>query len=99
MAYKIHAWRETGALVGYDDEGFDRTSWLAIFAGMGHWPKRVSPWTGKEVPESMALQYLRQRREALAHITDGMPDHEIRSCATSSRAEDSARDDAHSPFA
>ena len=44
LAYKIHAWRETGALVGYDDEGFDRTSWLAVFAGMRHWPKRVSPW-------------------------------------------------------
>ncbi len=75
LAYKIHAWRETGALVGYDDEGFDRTSWLAVFAGMRHWPKRVSPWM-QEVPEAMALQYLRQRRAALASITDGMPDHD-----------------------
>lgn len=75
LAYKIHTWRETGVLVGYDDEGFDRTSWLAIFAGMGHWPKRASPWM-QEVPEAMALQYLRQRREALASITAGMPDHD-----------------------
>jgi tryptophan halogenase len=76
LAYKIHTWRETGVLVDYDDEGFDRTSWLAIFAGLGHWPHRVNPWM-EEVPQAIALQYLRQRREAIGQMTDRMPEHEV----------------------
>ena len=74
LAYKLHAWRETGVLRQYDDEGFTETSWLAIHAGMQHWPQRVSPWLA-DVPEAVARHYLDERRAAVAQAVAGMPLH------------------------
>ncbi|MFG6468856.1 tryptophan halogenase family protein [Roseateles sp. BYS87W] len=75
LAYKLHAWRETGVLHNYDDEGFDETSWLAIHTGMGHWPQRTSPWL-KEVPVAFAQAQLAQRHAAIAQLAAHMPRHE-----------------------
>ncbi|MBW8902166.1 MAG: tryptophan 7-halogenase, partial [Massilia sp.] len=46
LAFKIRAWRQSGVLHQYDLEGFDSTSWLAIHAGMGHWPDQTDPSLG-----------------------------------------------------
>lgn len=43
LAFKLHAWRQAGVLPRYRWEGFDANSWLAIHAGMGHWPERADP--------------------------------------------------------
>ncbi|KQV90241.1 hypothetical protein ASD15_23245 [Massilia sp. Root351] len=75
LAFKIHAWRQTGALHQYGDEGFDATSWLAIHAGMGHWPERPDPALADLAP-GLALQALRQRRDSIAAAVAAMPSHD-----------------------
>ncbi|RTL44326.1 MAG: tryptophan 7-halogenase [Burkholderiales bacterium] len=75
LAFKLHAWRETGMLHNYDDEAFDETSWLAIHAGMGHWPRHRSPWMD-DVPPPMAAHYLSQRHGAIAQLAASMPPHD-----------------------
>lgn len=75
LAFKIHAWREAGALHQYDEEGFDATSWLAIHSGMGHWPLRSDPSLSDLSPED-ALRGLRFRRDSIAASVAAMPTHE-----------------------
>ena len=54
---------------------FDTTSWLAIHAGMGDWPRRRSPWPD-EMPAELAARYLTERHQAIAALAAGMPDHD-----------------------
>ena len=75
LAFKLHAWRQAGALHQYDGEGFDETSWLAIHAGMGHWPHRADPSLG-DVERAVALQGLQWRRERIAATVAAMPTHD-----------------------
>ena len=75
LAFKIHAWRQAGALHQYDEEGFDATSWLAIHAGMGHWPERADP-SLREMPHQDALRALQHRRGGIAAAVAAMPTHE-----------------------
>ena len=75
LAFKIHAWRQAGALHQYDEEGFDATSWLAIHAGMGHWPERADP-SLREMPHEDALRALQHRRGGIAAAVAAMPTHE-----------------------
>ncbi|KQV61461.1 tryptophan halogenase family protein [Duganella sp. Root336D2] len=75
LAFKIHAWRQAGALHQYDQEGFDATSWLAIHAGMGHWPERADP-SLHEMPHEDALRALRMRRDSIAATVATMPSHQ-----------------------
>ncbi|CAN7250680.1 tryptophan 7-halogenase [Pseudoduganella sp. LjRoot289] len=75
LAFKIHAWRQAGALHQYADEGFDATSWLAIHAGMGHWPERADPALRDMAPDA-AMQGLRQRRDSIAATVASMPSHD-----------------------
>jgi tryptophan halogenase len=75
LAFKIHAWRQAGALHQYDEEGFDATSWLAIHAGMRHWPQRSDPSLA-EAPAALALQALRHRRDSIAAAVAAMPTHD-----------------------
>jgi hypothetical protein len=75
LAFKIKAWRKNGALHQYTDEGFDATSWLAIHAGMQHWPEHADPALSEVAPQA-ALLGLRQRRDAIAAAVAAMPGHE-----------------------
>ncbi len=75
LAFKLHAWRQAGVLHQYQWEGFDAHSWLAIHAGMGHWPERADPELA-HMPREEALQALRQRREAIAAVVAAMPPHD-----------------------
>ena len=76
LAFKMHAWRQTGALNLYDTaEGFENSSWLAIHAGMGNWPEHLDPVLN-EVPFEEARQALRRRREQLAAMVVDMPTHD-----------------------
>jgi len=74
LAFKIEAWRRLGVLHQYDEEGFDATSWLAIHAGMGHWPVRPDPVL-KELPLDEALEALRRPRDAIAAAVARLPAH------------------------
>jgi len=75
LAFKIHAWRQSGTLHQYDEEGFDATSWLAIHAGMGHWPERADP-SLHDISQEDALRALRFRRDSIAATVAGMPTHQ-----------------------
>ncbi len=74
LAYRLHAWREAGALVLYNEEGFDATSWLAIHAGMASWPRLADPVL-QELPLAEAQRALAARRDAIAAIVAQMPQH------------------------
>jgi tryptophan halogenase len=75
LAFKLLAWRETGTLHLYDEEGFDASSWLAIHAGMRHWPAREDPVL-QELGLEDALLALGRRRTANARVADRLPSHE-----------------------
>jgi tryptophan halogenase len=75
LAYKLHAWRQTGALHQYDEEGFDGHSWLAIHAGMHHWPERSDP-THKLIPVEQSLEWVRERQQQLAQAVASVSTHE-----------------------
>jgi tryptophan halogenase len=74
LAFRLQAWRETGVLLEYDEEGFDATSWLAIHAGMGHWPRRADPVL-EELSREQAQHALAQRRGAIAGLVARLPPH------------------------
>ncbi len=75
LAFKIRAWRQSSQLHQYDEEGFDATSWLAIHAGMGHWPDRPDPALSVVAP-AVARHALQMRREAIAATVAAMPTHD-----------------------
>ncbi|MEO7497334.1 MAG: tryptophan halogenase family protein [Massilia sp.] len=75
LAFKMHAWRHTGALNMYPEEGFEAASWLAIHAGMGNWPERTDPVIN-EVPREEAVRALRERHANIAAYVAGMPTHD-----------------------
>ncbi|KQZ27050.1 hypothetical protein ASD58_15865 [Duganella sp. Root1480D1] len=75
LAFKLHAWRQTGWLNMNGEEGFEATSWLAIHAGMESWPVRAAPVLA-EVPLAEALHALHQRRDHYAAVVAAMPTHE-----------------------
>jgi tryptophan halogenase len=75
LAYKIHAWRQTGILHQYDEEGFGPSSWLTIHDGMDHWPERCDP-TQAEVPAELPRQWLQARRQQIAAAVAGLPSHQ-----------------------
>ncbi|MEO7578526.1 MAG: tryptophan halogenase family protein, partial [Massilia sp.] len=74
LAYKLEAWRHVGVLHQYDEEGFDGTSWLAIHAGMQHWPALTDPTLG-DMPRELALYEVRRRRDSIAAAVATMPRH------------------------
>jgi len=74
LAFKIEAWRRFGLLHLQQNEGFDETSWLAIHAGMGHWPERTDP-VFEELPRDEALRALHRRRAAITHAVARLPGH------------------------
>jgi tryptophan halogenase len=74
LAFKIEAWRRLGVLHLQQDEGFDETSWLAIHAGMAHWPERTDPVL-EELPLDEALRALRWRRAAIESAVARLPRH------------------------
>ncbi|RZL39904.1 MAG: tryptophan 7-halogenase [Rubrivivax sp.] len=75
LAYKLHAWQETGTLQIYDNEAFEATSWLTIHAGMDNWPRRSSPWL-LEIPADVARRYLAEHHHAVNALAERMPDHD-----------------------
>jgi len=72
LAFKIRAWRQAGSLHQYDLEGFDATSWLAIHAGMGHWPEHADP-SLDDMARAEALEGLQWRRERIIEAVAAMP--------------------------
>jgi tryptophan halogenase len=74
LAFKLEAWRRLGVLHEYDEEGFDATSWLAVHAGMDHWPQREDP-VFAEIPPEDAIRALQGRRRAIAATVERMPAH------------------------
>jgi tryptophan halogenase len=74
LAFRLELWRRYGVLHQYDEEGFDATSWLAIHAGMDHWPERDDP-VFAEIPQERAARALQGRRNGIAAAVDRMPAH------------------------
>jgi tryptophan halogenase len=57
------------------DEGFDEHSWLAIHAGMQHWPERADPVVDELAPGD-ARAALQARRRAIADAVARLPAHD-----------------------
>ncbi len=76
LAFKLDLWRRFGVLHAYDEEGFDTTSWLAIYAGMQHWPERPDPVLA-EIPAERAMRALRGRRDTIAASVQRMSPHHL----------------------
>jgi glycine/D-amino acid oxidase-like deaminating enzyme len=74
LAFKLELWRRHGVLHEYDDEAFDATSWLAVHAGMEHWPDGDDP-VFTEVPRERAVSVLQGRRDSIAAMVQRMPAH------------------------
>jgi len=74
LAFKIEAWRRFGVLHVYDEEGFDATSWLAIHAGMRHWPDVLDP-VFDEMPIEESRRGICDRRAAIAATVGRLPSH------------------------
>ena len=74
LAFKIDAWRRFGVLYMQQDEGFDETSWLAIHAGMQHWPERADPVL-YELPEEEARRALARRGQSITAAVAPLPTH------------------------
>ena len=75
LAFRLHAWRQTGALNMYSAEGFESASWLAIHSGLGNWPEHLDPVLN-EVPLEEAREALRQRRAQIVKMVENMPTHD-----------------------
>jgi tryptophan halogenase len=75
LAFKMHVWRQGGLLHQYDEEAFYPTSWLAIHAGMDHWPERCDPRYAT-VPAEASARWLRERRDKMAQLVRSLPTHE-----------------------
>ena len=58
----------------YDDEGFDATSWMAIYAGMDHWPQSEDPVVA-DIPQQRAMSALEARRDSIAAAVERLPPH------------------------
>lgn len=74
LAFKLDLWRRYGVLHQYNEEGFDATSWLAIHAGMDHWPEREDP-VFAEIPRDRAVRALNARRDSIAEAVERLPLH------------------------
>ena len=74
LASRIDAWRERGTLQRDDDEPFDAASWLAIHAGMEHWPRRTDPAL-EATDREESLRVLQRRRTRIAATVAGLPPH------------------------
>jgi hypothetical protein len=75
LAYKLHAWRQTGVLHQYDEEGFDGHSWLAIYAGMHCWPERADPRLS-DLPLETSLDWVQTRARQLAEAVAPLASHD-----------------------
>jgi tryptophan halogenase len=75
LAFKIEAWQRLGVLHLQGDEGFDEHSWLAIHAGMQHWPERADPVVDELAPGD-ARAALQARRRAIADAVARLPAHD-----------------------
>lgn len=76
LAFKMELWRRYGVLHQYDEECFDATSWLAIHAGMAHWPEREDPVI-TEISQERALRALQGRRDGIAAMVERMKPHHV----------------------
>jgi tryptophan halogenase len=74
LTFKLDLWRRHGVLHEVDEEAFDATSWLAIHAGMDHWPERDDP-VFAEIPRDRAVRALQARRDGIAASVEHMPRH------------------------
>jgi tryptophan halogenase len=74
LALRIDTWRELGTLHLDDDEPFDAASWLAIHAGMEHWPQRMDAAL-ETADREEALRILQRRRTRIAATVGGLPPH------------------------
>jgi tryptophan halogenase len=74
LAYRLELWRRFGVLHEADEEGFDATSWLAIHAGMEHWPERMDPVVA-EIPPERSHMALQGHRRAIEATVERMPHH------------------------
>lgn len=72
LAHTLRLFRERGRLPFYEEETFDRDSWLAVLFGQGVRPRRIDP-LAEAVPPAEAAQAMDTYRARLAQAMAPLP--------------------------
>ncbi|WP_086011751.1 tryptophan 7-halogenase [Sphingomonas elodea] len=72
LAHTLRLFRERGRLPYYEEETFDRDSWLAVLFGQGVRPRRIDP-LAEAVPLADTLQAMDTYRTHLAQAIGHLP--------------------------
>ncbi|PVX31506.1 tryptophan 7-halogenase [Sphingomonas pokkalii] len=72
LAHTLRLFRERGRLPFYEEETFDRDSWLAVLFGQAVLPRRIDP-LADSVPPAEAMRAIAQRHAAIAQAVQPLP--------------------------
>ena len=74
LAHTLDQFEARGRLPFYEEESFDRQSWLAVLLGMGVLPRRIDPVALRIDPEK-AASGMQRLAESLAQLPGRLPDY------------------------
>ena len=74
LAHTMRLFAERGRLPFYEDETFDRDSWLAVLLGQGLIPRRTDPLIDA-VPPAISEAAMASMREGIARLISTLPTH------------------------
>ena len=72
LAHTLSLFRERGRLPVYQEDTFDRDSWLAVLIGQGELPRRTDPLV-EGVPAAESRAVMARRRQAVAAAASSRP--------------------------
>ena len=72
LAHTLSLFRERGRLPVYQEDTFDRDSWLAVLIGQGELPRRIDPLV-EGVPAAESRAVMARRRQAVAAAASSRP--------------------------
>lgn len=75
LQHKIKLFRAAGRVYRYNEELFDRHSWVAVFLGQNVMPERVDPIV-QSLPRTEVVRSVRSMQTAMAEAAERMPPHE-----------------------
>jgi len=72
LAHTLSLFRERGRLPFYQEDTFDRDSWLAVLIGQGELPRRVDPLV-EAVPAAESREFMARWQRAIAAAVPSRP--------------------------
>jgi tryptophan halogenase len=74
LTHTLELFRERGTLPFFEEETFDRDSWLAVLIGQGVRPRRTDAIADSIAPEA-ADRFMARMRASIAAIVPTLPTH------------------------